>query len=210
MRPNNIITKMNAGEVAYGCGITFPSPTLIELMAVAGFDFVSFDGEHGPFTPESLDDLCRIADSMGLTPVARVPDIESSTILRFLDRGIMGITGPHITTAARAKQLASACRYVPQGKRSFGSARGAYFGRFPSGPEYVAHANANILVMAQLEDVEVLDNLDEVLSVEGIDLYSSGPQDIAQSMGLPGLPDHPRVKEFEAHVKGAVHAAGRR
>ena len=88
MRTNNIITKMNAGEVAYGCGITFPSPTLIELMAVAGFDFASFDGEHGPVTPESLDNLCRIADSMGLTPVARVPDIESSTILRFLDRAL--------------------------------------------------------------------------------------------------------------------------
>ena len=74
----------------------------------------------------------------------------------------------------------------------------------------MAHANAHLLVMAQLEDVEVLDDLDEILSVEGIDLYSSGPQDIAQSMGLPGQPDHPRVKEFEAQVTGAVHALGKK
>ena len=210
MRTNKIIAKMDAGEVAYGCNITFPSSALVELMGRAGFDFVSFDGEHGPFTPEVLDDLCRFADMAGLTPIARVPNIESSTILRFLDRGIMGIIGPHITSKERAQQLADACRYVPQGKRSFGSARGAYFGDFESGPEYMEHTNANILVMAQLEDVEVLDNIEGILSVDGIDLYASGPQDIAQSMGLPGQPNHPRVVEFEDKVKELVHAAGKK
>ncbi len=183
---------------------------MIELAGLAGFDYISFDSEHGPFTPDTLDDLCRFADMAGLTPMARVPNIESSTILRFLDRGIMGILGPHITTGERAQQLADACRYAPRGKRSFGSGRGAYFGDLASGPEYMEHTNANILVMAQLEDVEVLENLDGILSVEGIDLYASGAQDIAQSMGLPGQPNHPRVKEFEAQVRDAVHAAGKK
>ena len=72
------------------------------------------------------------------------------------------------------------------------------------------HANANVLVMAQLEDVGVLDDLDGILAVEGIDYYSSGPQDIAQSMGLPGQPTHPKVLEFEATVRDAVHAAGKK
>ena len=169
-----------------------------------------FDGEHGPFTPEVLDDLCRFADMAGLTPMARVPNIEDSTILRFLDRGIMGIMGPHITNKERAEKLAQACRYVPRGERSFGSGRGAYFGDFESGPEYMEHTNNNILVMAQLEDVQVLDHIDEILSVDGIDIYNSGAQDIAQSMGLPGQPNHPRVKEFEAQVAYAVRAAGKR
>ena len=210
MRVNNIIAKMKAGEMAYGCSLTFPSTAMVELMGRAGLDHVSFDGEHGPFTPESLDDLCRVADMAGLTPVARVPNIDSSTILRFLDRGIMGITGPHITNGQRARQLADACRYVPQGKRSFGSGRGAYYGDLQSGPQYMEHVNSQILVMAQLEDVEVLENLDDILAVEGIDLFSSGAQDIAQSMGLPGQPDHPRVKEFEAQVAAKVHAAGKK
>lgn len=210
MRTNKVITKMQAGQIAYGCTLSFPSSTLIELMGRAGFDFVSFDGEHGPFTVDILDDLCRFADMAGLTPLARVPNIESSTILRFLDRGIMGITGPHITTGAKARQLAEACRYAPKGKRSFGSGRGAYFGDFASGPEYMAHTNAQILVIAQLEDIEVLENIDEILAVEGIDLYASGAQDIAQSLGLPGQPDHPRVKEFEAKVREQVHAAGKK
>ena len=213
MRTNNVITKMNAGETAYGCGFSFASPTLIELAGRAGFDFVSFDSEHGPFTIDILDDLCRFADMAGLTPMARVPDIEAPTILRFLDRGIMGITGPHIVNGDRARQLADACRYVPRGSRSYGSGRGAYFSDFPpgvTGYDYMAHANDNILVIAQLEDIEVLDNLDDILSVEGIDLFASGAQDIAQSLGLPGQPAHPRVREFERQVRDAVHAAGRR
>lgn len=210
MRVNNVVAKMKAGQKAYGCGFSFASPTLIELAGRAGFDFVSFDSEHGPFTIDMLDDLCRFADMAGLTPMARVPDIESATILRFLDRGVMGITGPHITTGARARQLADACRYVPRGNRSFGSGRGAYFGDFPSGPDYMANANDNILVIAQLEDVESLDNIDDILAVEGIDLFASGAQDIAQSMGLQGQPNHPDVQRFEATVRDAVHAAGRR
>ena len=210
MRVNNIVTKMNAGEMAYGANLSFPSTTLIELSGRAGFDFVTFDSEHGPFTVDLLDDLCRVADMAGLTPMARVPDIEHPTILRFLDRGIMGVTGPHIIDGDRAQKLADACRYTPRGKRSFGSGRGAYFGDFESGPEYMAHTNDNILVIAQLEDIQVLDHLDEILSVEGIDLFTSGAQDIAQSMGLPGQPNHPRVKEFEAQVRDAVHAAGRK
>lgn len=210
MRVNRVVEKMKRGEIAYGVNLSFGSTTLVELAGRAGFEFVMFDGEHGPFTPQDIDDLCRVADMAGLTPMARVPSIDDSIILRFLDRGIMGILGPHITTAERARQLAGACRYVPRGKRSFGSGRGAYFGDFDSGPDYMEHTNDNVLVMAQLEDVEVLDNIDEILSVEGIDVYASGAQDIAQSMGLQGQPNHPRVKEFEAAVAGKVRAAGKK
>ena len=209
MRVNNVVVKMSQGQTAYGLNLSFPSTTLIELGGRAGFDFVTFDSEHGPFTIDMLDDLCRIADMAGLTPMARVPDIEHPTILRFLDRGIMGITGPHIIDADRARKLADACRYVPKGLRSFGSGRGAYFGDVEYLPGYMEHTNDNILVMAQLEDVQVLDCIDDILSVEGIDLYASGAQDIAQSLGLPGQPNHPRVQEFERQVRDAVHAAGK-
>ena len=194
MRKNKIIEKMASGERAYGFGLTFPSATFVELLGRAGFDFVQFDGEHGPFTPESIDDLCRVADMAGLTPVARVPDIQDSTILRFLDRGIMGITGPHITNPERARQLAEACRYTPRGKRSFGSGRGAYFGDFDSGQEYMEHTNAQVLVIAQLEDVQVLDHIDEILAVDGIDVYASGPQGHSAIHGSAGAAQPPEGK----------------
>ncbi len=210
MRVNNVVSRMAQGRMSYGLNLSFPSTTLIELAGRVGFEFVTFDSEHGPFTVDILDDLCRIADMAGLTPMARVPDIEHPTILRFLDRGILGITGPHIVNAERAQKLADACRYVPRGLRSFGSGRGAYFGDVSSLPDYMEHTNNNILVIAQLEDAQVLDNISEILAVAGIDLYASGAQDIAQSLGLPGQPNHPRVQEFEARVRDAVHAAGKR
>ena len=210
MRKNNILECLNQGRVAHGINFIFPSTTLVELSGRAGFDFVSFDSEHGPFTIDLLDDLCRVADMAGLTPLARVPDISDSTILRFLDRGIMGITGPHITDGKRAQQLANACRYTPVGKRSFGSGRGAFFGGPPTGQEYMKDFNEKVIVVAQLEDVQVLDNIEDILAVDGIDFYASGAQDIAQSMGLPGQPDHPDVKKFEETVINIVHRSGKK
>ena len=209
MRTNNIVTKLAACETPVGFTIRFPSATIVEMMGQLGFDFVMFDSEHGPFTTADIEDLSRASDAVGITPMARVPNIHDSTILRFLDRGIMGIMGPHINTREQAQALADACRYVPEGHRSFGSGRGGHFGRNASRTEYMKHFNENVVVIAQLEDVAVMDDLDGILSVDGIDYFNSGAQDIAQSFGLPGQGDHPKVLEFEKTVMDAVHAAGK-
>ena len=209
MRTNNVVTKIAAGEKPVGFTMRFPSATIVEMMGLVGFDFVMFDSEHGPFTTSDIEELARAADAAGLTPMARVPNIQNSTILRFLDRGIMGIMGPHINTKEQAQALADACRYVPDGHRSFGSGRGSHFGQNASRAGYMKHFNENVVVIAQLEDVAVLDDLDGILSVEGIDFFTSGAQDIAQSLGLPGQGEHPKVLEFEKTVRDAVRAAGR-
>ena len=98
-------TATRAGRKAYGYNLSFPSPWVIDILGKLDLDFVFIDGEHGPFGLDQLEDLCRTAERYNLTTVARVPDIGSSTILRYLDRGIMGILGPHIATAADAAQL---------------------------------------------------------------------------------------------------------
>ena len=100
---------MRAGRKAYGYNLSFPSPWVIDILGKLDFDFVFIDGEHGPFGLDQLEDLCRTAERYNLTTIARVPDIGSSTILRYLDRGIMGILGPHIATEADARQLVRAC-----------------------------------------------------------------------------------------------------
>jgi len=210
MRTNNILAKMRAGEEAYGCSLTFPSGDIIELLGIAGFDYVFLDGEHGPFTLESIEQMCRTADAAGLTPIARVPNIQSSTILQFLDRGVMGIMGPHISTGEQAQALAGACRFAPQGKRSFGSGRGTHYGDPAPRRQYMEQANAEMLVMALLEDVEALSNLPDILSVEGIDFFLYGPNDLAQSMGLPGEPEHPKVEEAMAQATSQIYKAGKK
>ena len=210
MRTNKILAKMRAGENAYGCSLIFPSADIIELLGISGFDYVFLDGEHGPFSPETIEQMCRVADAAGLTPIARVPNIQSSTILQFLDRGVMGIMGPHICTGEQAQALADACRFAPQGKRSFGSGRGTHYGDPVQRRQYMEKANAEMLVIALLEDMEVISNLPDILSVEGIDFYSYGPNDLAQSMGLPGEPEHPKVQEVMAQTTSRIRAAGKK
>ena len=210
MRTNNIISKMQRGEIAYGCQFNSPSAEQVELLGMAGFDFVIFDGEHGTFTKADLEEQSRVAEMCGLTPVGMVPDVEAPTIHSFLERGIMGIHAPNITTREDAQKLADACRYAPEGKRSLSFSRATHFGSGPARPEYMAHANSQVLVVALIEHVDALQNLDGILSVEGIDLYGVGPKDLAQSMGLPGQMDHPRVKEFQSRVADAVHAVGKK
>jgi len=136
-QPNRIKAAVRAGRKAYGYNLSFPSPWVIDILEKLDFDFVLIDGEHEPFGLDQLEDLCRTAERHNLTPIARVPDIGSSTIMRYLDCGIMGIVGPHIATEADARQLARACYFGPLGERSFGANRStdynAGIGVLPSG-----------------------------------------------------------------------------
>ena len=210
LRTNNILEKMKKGELAFGCQFNSPSPEQVELLGIAGFDFVIVDGEHGNFTLGDLEEQSRVAQMSGLTPVGMLPDVELPTIHSFLERGVMGIHGPNITAKEDAQKLAEGCRYALEGRRSLSFSRATHFGFGPPRPEYMAHANSQVTVMALIEHVDALDNLDGILSVDGIDLYGVGPKDLAQSMGLPGQMEHPRVKEFQEHVEDAVHAVGKK
>ncbi len=210
LRTNNVLAKMAKGEIAFGCQFNSPSSEQVELLGIAGFDFVIFDGEHGNFTLSDLEEQSRVAQMCGLTPAGMVPDVELPTIHSFLERGIMGIHAPNITTEEDARKLAEGCRYAPEGRRSLSFSRATHFGFGPARSEYMAHANSQVFVTALIEHVDALDNIDGILSVEGIDFYGIGPKDLAQSMGLPGQMEHPRVKEFTRQVTEAVHAKGKK
>src|SRR5271163_378454 len=190
-QPNRVKAAMRAGRKAYGYNLSFPSPWVIDILGKLDFDFVFIDGERGPFGLDQLEDLCRTAER--------------------LDRGIMGILGPHIATEADARQLVQACYFGPLGKRSFGANRGTdYNAGIADKAAYYREANEEMLVCALLEDVAVLDNLDAILAVPGIDLYSIGPNDFAQSLGYPGQPDHPEVVKTMQEITRRIRQTGRR
>jgi 2-keto-3-deoxy-L-rhamnonate aldolase RhmA len=205
---NRVKAALHAGRKAHGYNLSFPSPWVIDILGKIDFDFVFIDGEHGPFGLDQLEDLCRTAERYNLTTIARVPDIGSSTILRYLDRGIMGILGPHIATEADARQLVKACYFGPVGERSFGANRGTdYNAGIPDKAAYYRESNEQMLVVALLEDAAVLNTLDAILSVPGIDLYSIGPNDFAQSLGYPGQPDHPEVVKTMQEITRRIQKA---
>jgi 4-hydroxy-2-oxoheptanedioate aldolase len=210
MRTNTVLEKFNKDERAIGCALVFPSTDLVELVGIAGMDYLYIDGEHGAFAPDTIVDMCRVADLYGITPVARVPNILPSTIGNYLDWGLMGIEGPHVSSRADAQQFADACYYSPIGKRSLGASRGALFETGPPRTQYAAEVNSQTYVFAILEDVEAVDNIDEILEVDGIHSYHVGTKDLAMSMGLPGEPDHPRVQEVASKMEDAIHAAGKK
>jgi 2-keto-3-deoxy-L-rhamnonate aldolase RhmA len=210
-QPNRLKAAIREGRLARGYNLTFPSVHVIEILAPFDFDFVWLDGEHGPFGLNDLEEHCRAAESVGVTPIARVPNIQPSTILQFLDRGVQGIMGPHIATRADAEQLVKACLFGPQGERSFGGNRGCdYDFELQDKAAYYRRCNDNMVVAALLEDGGVVENLDEILQVPGIDYFSVGPNDFAQGLGYPGEPGRPDVVDAIEAVHARIRAAGQR
>lgn len=210
MERNRIKTAAQTRETIYGLHLTFPSPALIEMLVSQDLDFVYLDGEHGAFDLHDVEDCCRAADIAGLIPIARVPDISSGMINRFLDRGVQGIIGPHIVTRVDAERLVQACYFAPLGQRSWGDSRGEGYGIAISDmPKRRLEINERISVGAMIEEKETLDNLDAILEVPGIDYFNFGMQDLAQSLGHPGQSSHPDVKAFVDEASTRIHAAGR-
>ncbi len=217
IRKNNILEKNRQGKLGLGLNLVYPSAEAIELVGMlGGFDFVNLDGEHGLFTQESIDAMVRVADGYGLTTIARVPDKSPNSINLYLDRGVMGILGPHVETAEEAKALVDACRFTPEGERSWGGGRGTFYNDSIlidqpglDRSEFMELTNKEMLVMAQLESATAFENIDEILAVEGIDAFAWGTNDLAQSMGYPGKPEHPVVQEAQDAIGERIHAAGR-
>jgi len=214
MRTNIVKAKIKTGKKVCGVSFTALSLQAVEIIGNLGFDFIFLEGEHGAFSLKDIEEMCITANALGMTVHARVPNIHSSTILSFLDRGVQGITGPHIRNRADAEALVAACRFAPQGKRSFYGSRLAGYAFPQDVPSYMAGANPEILVTALLEDREAVEeNLHEILSVEGLDAVSIGYVDLSQSMGHPGDWTHPEVagameKAWE-QIAGAGKASGR-
>lgn len=209
--PNKVKIAIREKRRACGLVLTWPSADIVEILgAHLDFDYIQIDGEHGAFNLAEVEEACRAADMVGMTPIARVPNILPSTINQFLDRGVRGIVAPHISTKEEAERLVRACYFGPKGERSFGGGRGVDFGLIKKNrPEYYEEANRQMLVGIMLEDRAAIDNIDDLLSVEGIDFFYFGMNDFSQGMGYPGRPDAPEVLQARTETIKRIHAAGR-
>ena len=216
MIDNTILKANREGRKAVAFALTFPSLHLVELAAHVGFDAINIDGEHGYFNEHAIDDICRVANGYGMSVTARVPDSSPHQVNLYLDRGIQGVTGPHINTGAQAQALADACLFPPGGKRSWGGGRGTEFGdqkildqKYGGKLGFARWSNANMIVTAQIESKEAWDNLDDILAVEGLTGVTGGPHDFAASLGHPGEPDHEERVRATEDVDARARAAGK-
>ena len=209
MQTNRMKALIESGRPAFGVSVQFPSPEIVEMIGELGFDWVMLDAEHGSITPDNVGPMIMAAELHGITPLVRPERNDAAIINRYLDRGAMGVQTPHVNTAAQARAVVEACRFHPEGKRGLGGGRMADFGFGQSTAEYVKEANAEMLVCVQIEDVEAVENLDEILAVEGVDVFFIGPTDLAQSLGYPGQNSHPEVQRVVEDVFRRIHAAGK-
>ncbi len=210
MKTNRMKEKLRAGEPAFGVSVMIPSPQIVEMIAAAGFDWVLLDCEHGTLTLESVELMAMAAEASGITAIARPMTRSAEHILQVLDRGVAGVQVPHVNTAAQAREVLAAVKYHPVGRRSLAAGtRAAVYDAHGSLAEHVQSANDQTLIAVQIEDAEAVENLDEILQVEGIDVFFIGPSDLSQSMGHPGNPKAPAVAAAIETSFRKMLAAGR-
>jgi len=210
MRENTLKQKLEAGKAVFGVMITFPSPQVVEMLGLLGFDWVLIDNEHGSITVDNSEELVRAAELTGMAPIVRPVSNKPEIIAPFLDRGAWGVQVPHVNTAEEARAAVDAVKYYPSGHRGiFSRSRPAGYGFSGSTADYVAEANRNTLVCLMLEEVEAIKNLDEMVTVEGVDVFFIGSGDLSQSMGYPGQQTHPEVQALMVEGVNAIRGAGR-
>ena len=209
MIENRILWRKARGEKALGLSMNEPSEELAELAGRMGLDFVSLDSQHAPVTPRQAGTICRIAEGFGMTTSMRIQDGAESTILSYLDRGVQVIVVPNLETREAAEALVKYTFFAPLGLRSSTSRPMALRQDGPERAGLFEAANRNTLVVPQIESVTAVDNLDEILRVDGIGFFGGGPEDMAQSLGLPGGHADPRVAEQFARARAKVEAAGK-
>ena len=210
MQTNRMKAKFAAGEPAFGLSVMIPSPQIVESAAGMGFDWVLIDCEHGTVGLESMEIMVMAAEASGVTPIVRPRTNAAEDILQAMDRGAQGVQVPHVNTGAQARSVVEAVKFHPQGRRSLAAGtRASGYGFRGSVGNFVAQANLQSLVCIQIEDEEALPNLDDILRVEGVDVFFIGPSDLSQSMGFPGDPKAPPVaRAIEAALRKIV-AAGK-
>ncbi len=204
LRPNRLKRKLAAGELAYvAAGITDPDD--IDAFGPIDFDAVWLEGEHGAVDASDLGDLTRACDIWGMTSLVRVNRNDQSLIYRTFDRGAQAVIVPHVNTRAEAENVVAGGRFAPIGQRGLFVSRQGY-----GVPGYLKKANDETALVVLIEDIAAWENLDEILTVDHIDVFFVAPSDFAASMGHIGDWKHPEVQEKVDDALRRIVAAGRR
>ncbi|SMX50812.1 HpcH/HpaI aldolase family protein [Maliponia aquimaris] len=200
MRPNQIRTRLEAGQLVINAWLSIASTYAAEGVGHSGVHSVTVDLQHGMLDFADALQMMQAISATPATPLVRVPALDAARIMHLLDAGAYGIICPMISTPQQAADLVAACRYPPTGKRSFGPSRGLLYG----GADYVAEADRTIMVIPMIETAEAVDRIDEILDVEGVDMIYLGPNDLA--FDLDGHVGHPRPRS-EAALARVLQAA---
>ncbi len=210
MRENTLKQKLQDGKAAFGVMLTFPSAPMVEMLGHLGYDWILIDNEHGSVTVENSEDMIRAAELTGMAPIVRPVSNKPEIIAPFLDRGAWGVQIPHVNTADEARAAVDAVKYPLQGHRGvFSGGRPGEYGFAGNTAEYVEDANRNTLVCLMIEEAEAIENLEEMVAVDGVDVFFIGSGDLSASMGYAGQQTHPEVQAMMERGITVIREAGK-
>jgi 2-keto-3-deoxy-L-rhamnonate aldolase RhmA len=215
MRPNTLRELLNQGKPAYGTMIQdVRSPSIGQIMALAGCHFLFFDMEHGPFNLETIADMVRVTRLAGVTPLVRVPDAEYHLMCRPLDFGAQGIMIPRVETKTQVEYIVECTLYPSLGRRGCSVNKG-HNDFAPQNPwEFSEQANRENLIILQVERWRAVEGIEELLGVPGVGAVVIGPNDMALSLGtrsqdMLGALEEPIQHVLEAclarHIPCGIH-----
>ncbi|GAB4394407.1 MAG: aldolase/citrate lyase family protein [Kiloniellaceae bacterium] len=198
------------GQAAVNGWIACPSVLSAEALAAAGWNSITVDMQHGTADYADLLYLLPVIERNGAVPLVRVPWLEEAAVMRALDAGALGIIAPMIETAADAARLVAACRYPPEGGRSFGPIRARLAWGGPGGDGYTAGANREILPLAMIETRKGVENLEAIAATPGLGGIYIGPADLAFAHGhSPGFDrEEPEMLAIIERIRQACVAWG--
>ena len=194
MRENTIRRKWRENQAVVNGWLAIPSAFSAETMAHQGWDSLTIDMQHGVVDYQVAVTMLAAIATTPTMPVVRVPWLDVATIMKMLDAGAYGIICPMVNSRADAETFVAACRYAPKGMRSFGPIRALLY----AGADYPQHANDTVMPIAMIETKKALDNLDEILSVEGLAAVYIGPADLSLALGC--------TPKFDQEEKPVVEA----
>ena len=207
MRVNRVKELWNRNQVAIGGWLSIPSGISTEIMAHQKWHVLTIDMQHALVSVSDMIPMITAISSTDVIPFVRVPWLEPGIIMKALDAGSYGVICPMINSRVDAERFVSYCRYAPKGTRRIGPGRAELY----AGNDYKMSANETILTLAMIETKIALDNLKEILSVEGLDAVFVGPSDLGLSLGYaPGDHEEPVLIEAIEKILTTAKSNGKR
>jgi 2-dehydro-3-deoxyglucarate aldolase/4-hydroxy-2-oxoheptanedioate aldolase len=196
--------RLGAGDLVVGTMVSeVRNPNVAHLLALAGFEFLVIDNEHGSYSDETVSDMIAGARGAGLPVIVRIPEVRRATILKPLDAGAAGLLVPMVDTPEQAAEVVRHAKYPPQGQRGAALRRPhSLYGRVEAAA-YLAQANRDTFIAVQAETRRAIANVQSIAAVEGVDCVFAGPFDLSVDIGQPGQLDHPdEVAAMERMIAG--------
>lgn len=192
---NKLKKAISESGIGFGMFTALKDPAIVEIIGHAGYDFVVIDLEHSAMDLSTMEHMIRVAEIVDITSIVRVPQEDYATILRAAEAGADAVMFPHLITKEQAEKIVNMAKYYPIGNRGLdASTRVAKYGNI-SMAEHMKLQNERVQVIGMIEDKEAVDNIDDILSVEGIDLLFVGAADLSSSFALPGQVTHPELRK---------------